>query len=247
MLLPAVDEWLDAAVCEAGEVMEAEGSGSVLAVLGAGLGVTSSAVTAPGSTPVTLDNTSAVDGWDVLAKGVPEVLLVLLCCGLGGTAGDPSGEEEEDMEKEKEWLVVAELGGVEEAVPLSVPVLGTVVPVPAVGNAVLTVLLSADIPSALPSHIVGSVVLPSSSIIIIVEGDSQVVPRRELFVWVLGSGTEALELFAAAPVVVSLFVLPETLASLSEVAVVVFPPSNATTAPVRIPEMWIMDCCSVIL
>ncbi|TRZ12665.1 hypothetical protein HGM15179_014424 [Zosterops borbonicus] len=228
------------------EVPEVEGTGLVLGVAGAGLLVVGSAVTpAPDSIPAVPaveegeENTSAGVGWDVVAKNISVMLLVLLCSGLGVTAGEALGEEEEDEEEEEEeCLVVAELTGGEEVVPLSVPILGAVVLVPAVGSAGL-------IPSALPFLVVVvdvvTIIPPPSTIIIIV--GSQVVPRRELFVWVLGSGTEAFELFAAGAGLVVLFVFLETFMWLPAVAVVLSPPSSAVTVPVRISEMWIMDCC----
>ena len=178
VLLPS----LSSMVPEAGEVLEVEATG--LGVVGPCVMV-ASAVTAEPAVEDREENPTAVGGWDVVAKSVSVVPLVLLCWGLGVTAEEPSGEEEEE-----EWLITAELRGREEAVPLSVPMLRAVVPGPAVGSAGLTAPLPGDVLSELPSHagVVSVVsVLPSSLTVLIVEGDTRDVAGREWEVWTLGS------------------------------------------------------------
>lgn len=136
---------------------------------------------------------------------------------------------------------MAELRDGEEAVPLSVPMLRAVVgPAP-----VVVAVLLADIPDELFSHIVvvGVVpVVPSPPTIIIVEGDSKVVARWEWVISLLDSSTVLIELCA-----VLLFGLLKTFSWFSLGAVIASLPSNAIMVPARISEMWIMDCCPVIL
>lgn len=86
--------------------------------------------------------------------------------------------------------VAPELKGREEAVPLSVPMLGAVAPGCVFGNVGLAAPFPADVLSELPSHtaVVGAVsVLPSPLPILIVEGDTRDVAARDWEVLTLGS------------------------------------------------------------
>ncbi|KAJ7420050.1 hypothetical protein WISP_50671 [Willisornis vidua] len=177
VLTPRVGERLASTVSVAQEMPEVEATGLGLA----GLCVMSSAVPAANGTLVMpavdrVENTSAMGGWDVVAKCSSVVLLVLLCCGLGVTAVELSREDEE-------WLVTAELGprGMEEAPPLTVAMPVAVMPDPVEMGGLIPSLLT-DTPRELqsPVSIVGSVsVLSSPPTIFIVEGDRKDVSRGE--------------------------------------------------------------------